>query len=119
MSDDDTPEKVLRLWKKGHLGANEFRCRLIETATPATVKAFLKLVPHEILEQLRREIEQAPTTDEGWSNMRIVRSWCGPWNEEIAASVREEDEKSLKRYRAGVEALRQVFCNRDRPLNKL
>lgn len=107
----DTPESILRLWDEGRLGASEFRFRLIQTVSTATLEGFLKLLPQEILEQLRMDVEQAPATDEAWSKMRIARfwSWRGPCNEEIAAKVREEDAQAIGRYRIGVETLRQAF----------
>jgi hypothetical protein len=105
----DTLKKILRLWDKGELVAGEFRFRLLQTVSPVNVQEFLKLVPKEILEELTTEVENAPTTDQAWTQMRVIGSSSGAWNEEIAARLREEEQQSIRRYRVGVEALRGVL----------
>jgi hypothetical protein len=101
-----TPKKVLRFWKHGWLGKREFHFLLFQTLTPENLEEFLRIVPPDILEELKRVAGEAPTTDEAWSETISIRSWCGPWNEEIAARVREEEEQASRRYRAGIETLR-------------
>jgi hypothetical protein len=116
----DTTEGVLRLWHNGLLGVGEYHARLLQTISPANLQEFLRLVPTDVLEELKKQVATAPTTDEAWCRTIAIRSWCGPWNDEIAARVRAEDEQSLKRYRIGVETLRDHFrqtkSSSDRPL---
>src|SRR5262245_49205920 len=101
-----TPEKVIRFWKHGWFGQGEFHFLLLQTLTPENLEEFLRLVPPDVLEELKTVAGNAPTTDEAWSQTFHIRDWCGPWNEEIATRVREEEEQSGRRYRVGIETLR-------------
>jgi hypothetical protein len=101
-----TPEKVLRAWKKGMIATGEFQFMLLQTLKPDTLDHFVSVVPEEELQIVKEAVEAAPDRDEEWGRFRIVQSGCGPWNEEIAARVKREDEESIGRYRIGVETFR-------------
>lgn len=105
----NTPAKVMGKWEKGLLGRAEFHSLLFQTLTPANLADFLKHVPPDLLEELEAVAKAAPTTDEEWGRTFSIRSWCGPWNEEIAARVREEEKQAGKRYRVGIETLRTIL----------
>jgi hypothetical protein len=106
-----TPEKVIRFWKKGGFAQPEFRFMLFQTLTPDTLEEFLRLVPADVLAELKQEARTCPTIESEWGQMRIIKSWCGPWNDEIAERVRREDQESIQRYRRGVETLRSHMAS--------
>jgi methionyl-tRNA formyltransferase len=105
-----TTQKVLELWDKGQLVRSEFLFRLLQTVNTQNLNEFLTHISKDILKEVLEEVSTAPKTNEKWKGMRITRSWNGPWNEEIAARVRKEDEEAIQRYREGVEALRAYFA---------
>jgi hypothetical protein len=101
-----TPEKVFRYWEKGRLGKGEFQFLLLQTLTPENLEEFLRVVPTDVLDELKTIVKNAPTTDEEWTQTISIRSWCGPWNEEIAARLREDERQAGRRYRVGIETFR-------------
>ena len=109
LRDFTTPEKVIRYWKHAALLQVEFHFLILQTLTPENLDEFLRLVPSDDLEKLKTVVETAPTTDEEWGETISIRSWCGPWNNEIASRVREEEEQACRRYRVGIETLRSYL----------
>jgi hypothetical protein len=85
-------EAILRQWEEGKLGAGEFRFRLFQTLSPATLENFLEMVQTDVVGELITEANTAQKTEEQWSRMRVYP---------------EQDKESIRRYRVGVETLRQ------------
>lgn len=102
----NTPAKVIHQWEKGLLGRAECHFLVFQALTPVNLEDFLRHVTPDLLEELKVVAKNAPTTDEEWGQTFSIRTWCGPWNEEIAARVREEEKQAGRRYRVGIETLR-------------
>jgi hypothetical protein len=62
------------------------------------------------MKAVKDQLSEAPTTNEQWIGCFGIRSWCGPWNEEIAERVQKEGKEACQRYREGVEAMRAYFA---------
>jgi hypothetical protein len=88
----DAMKTILRQWEEGRLGADEFRFRLFQALSPATLEDFLKIVPADVIAKLMTAADIAQKTEEEWSRFRVYP---------------EQDQESMRRYRVGVETLRQ------------
>jgi hypothetical protein len=113
-----TPERVLDQWAKGRLGRGEFYFRLLQTVNNANVEEFLAVVPADILAEIRETVQLAPRTDREWGRTVYIRTWCGPWNDEIESRLRQEETEESQRYREGVETLRAYLFRGDCPSGK-
>lgn len=99
--------KVLLAWSEGRLGEAEFVSLVFENLTPENLHVFRSLVSPDDLLRLESAAADAPTTEQGWGEVRWLQSWCGPWTADIAEQMQGEDKEAISRYRRGVETLRQ------------
>jgi hypothetical protein len=95
-------ERLVNAYNRGSYTDLEIISRLLCTCEPDELDG----LPPKIEAALWKQVHEAPTTDEGWSQLITVRSWNGPWNEQIAERIRQQDTRDHQHVRRIVEELR-------------
>jgi hypothetical protein len=74
---------------------------VFQNLTSDNLHSLWSLAKPEDLQRLKVVAANAPTTDQGWKEIFVLESWCGPWNEEAADRKRHYEKEAIARYRRG------------------
>jgi hypothetical protein len=98
-------EFLLRMYRRGGLPDHEAVSRVIDLAAGTDAAELVSRLPEDLLAKVRRKLDEAPTTEEGWGNTLLIVG--GTFDRDFdweAARARWRSD-----YRSGVEALRSYF----------
>jgi hypothetical protein len=100
-------KRALKSYQKGSITLHEFPTYVCLFADKAEIAEFFEICPAELVDALKKKLNQLPADDDdiGWSKIVWLGSACyAPWvtKEEIQESDRQRDQD----FRVGVKLLR-------------
>jgi hypothetical protein len=98
-------QRILSDYRRPVITDLDATCELIDLAGESNPDEMMAHLTSVLLESVRQEVAEAPTTDEGWG--RVFFFVAGGFTPEDGPAARPE--RSRAAYHAGVEALRRYF----------
>jgi hypothetical protein len=102
--DENRLEIVFRTWERGAITNHEFLFRVIEGATWENLQEIIDRLQPDLRDELKRVVEEAPTTDDDWKGMRIVEMYTSL---ETQTDAERRRTLELQQYRLGVQTIRE------------
>ena len=95
-------KKAIQGYEEGIITQTELKLQLFRSLTEENVQEFLQESPRDILEEMIREINRAPCTDEEWEAALVfsVSMWTH------SADIKKYHDQLKSEWRRGVEILR-------------
>ncbi|MFO0956985.1 MAG: hypothetical protein U0800_05895 [Isosphaeraceae bacterium] len=97
---------LLRMYKRGGMADHEAVGQVIDLAGESDPSELVSQLPPDLLAKVRRKLDEAPTTDEGWDKTLFI--FGGSYGRDFDPEAAQSRWRSI--YRAGVEALRSYFA---------
>jgi hypothetical protein len=107
-SQNEPLEAVFRKWAQGSIGEADFVSDVFNNLTPDNLHMLFRLAGANELEVLRSGAADAPTTEQGWSDMFFLRFWRDPSDPNITERLRRENNEAVARFRRGIETFRRI-----------
>lgn len=98
-------EFLLRMYRRGGMTDHEVVGRVIDLAAETDPSELISQLPADLLARVRRKLDEAPTTEEGWDRTLIIVG--GTFDRDFDWEAAQSRWRSV--YRSGVEALRSYF----------
>jgi hypothetical protein len=106
-----TPREAVAAYLRGDLVMGDMLTELGRCLVVEDVSAFIAVLPKDFLDELVQRLERFPSTEEGWSRMRVHR--IAMWGREVpAAQVENVIREDVRLLRRSVELLRDAWARR-------
>jgi hypothetical protein len=104
----DRAERTVKGYEHGFYSLAETLSIVIGQVDDGNVRSIVGRLPNDLLIELRKTVQHAPTTEQNWRETFLVEGGISLETDE-QREARTSDEK--RRYRKGIETLRRMFAS--------